>query len=465
MTFYKDSAVLYFQVELSNSPGGHKRDSGDSTYSYSPLWAVATNESEAQTLLQNNPALANSSKPYQNDGPTPAIPPSATGAPASPTMDPSSMTSSSSAPRRTTSSPSASKSKAGGLSTGAIAGLVVGGVVFLVLISLGAGCLCLRSRRRRQRGADGDHHHHRGRDVHTVQDLMADKEARAIMETAPDTPYSERDSHHVMQLSLQHHSSLSLSRLGDRELNLGDLASASNGGSGMGTAITTTGGDAIGEAPSNHRHQHHRHDDDSSDDNAELEHTSMMGSPVRRTSSQQQQQQQQDRSFTFYTNRPPTDYSQHHRVVDGADLVQQEQSNSKNSGNNKPASQTDNSGAPGGVGDVPTEQQQQQQRPLLSSTRDSGSNGNPNSDSNDSNHITNTSAITSSSSSSAHSSPKMRPAGFARARSTTPSGISGRYAHLVEDGMTDEEIRRLEEEERALDEAIEQSNTGRATPR
>lgn len=47
-------------------------------------------------------------------------------------------------------------------------------------------------------------------------------------------------------------------------------------------------------------------------------------------------------------------------------------------------------------------------------------------------------------------------------RSTTPSGISGRYAHLVEEGMTDDEIRRLEEEERALDEAIEEAGRGLA---
>lgn len=39
-------------------------------------------------------------------------------------------------------------------------------------------------------------------------------------------------------------------------------------------------------------------------------------------------------------------------------------------------------------------------------------------------------------------------------RSPTPP-ISNRYAHLVEEGMTDAEIRRLDEEERALDMAIE----------
>ncbi|KLU87458.1 hypothetical protein MAPG_06458 [Magnaporthiopsis poae ATCC 64411] len=37
------------------------------------------------------------------------------------------------------------------------------------------------------------------------------------------------------------------------------------------------------------------------------------------------------------------------------------------------------------------------------------------------------------------------------------TGMSGRYAHLIEDNMTAEEIARLEEEERALDVAIEQA--------
>jgi len=45
----------------------------------------------------------------------------------------------------------------------------------------------------------------------------------------------------------------------------------------------------------------------------------------------------------------------------------------------------------------------------------------------------------------------------------TPHVVSAQYAHLVEEGMTEEEIRRLEDEERALDAAIEQAgsnNTG-----
>jgi hypothetical protein len=43
------------------------------------------------------------------------------------------------------------------------------------------------------------------------------------------------------------------------------------------------------------------------------------------------------------------------------------------------------------------------------------------------------------------------------ARSATPQGVSSSVAHLVEEGMTAEQIRRLEEEERALDAAIEQA--------
>ncbi|KAK3903463.1 Kin of IRRE-like protein 3 [Staphylotrichum tortipilum] len=39
----------------------------------------------------------------------------------------------------------------------------------------------------------------------------------------------------------------------------------------------------------------------------------------------------------------------------------------------------------------------------------------------------------------------------------TPRGLTTPYAHLVEDGMTEEEIRRLEDEERQLDAAIEQA--------
>ncbi|KAI5926324.1 hypothetical protein F4810DRAFT_590676 [Camillea tinctor] len=50
------------------------------------------------------------------------------------------------------------------------------------------------------------------------------------------------------------------------------------------------------------------------------------------------------------------------------------------------------------------------------------------------------------------------------ARASTPPVMS-RYAHLVEEGMTEDEIRRLEEEERQLDEAIEDAGRHRRTSR
>jgi len=43
------------------------------------------------------------------------------------------------------------------------------------------------------------------------------------------------------------------------------------------------------------------------------------------------------------------------------------------------------------------------------------------------------------------------------AQSSTPRATSGRYAHLIEEGMTEDDIRRMEEEERHLDAAIEQA--------
>lgn len=428
MTFYENSAVLYFQLEWSHNPNniGHERDTS-STYSYSPPWAVADNNSSAQALLKQVPALSNPDQAYHTEGSTPVAQPNVSGAPASAA---SSTGSSSATATNTTSSKGSSKSE--GLSTGAIAGIVVGGVVLLVLLSVGAGCLCLRNRRSDRRRADGEHH---GRDVHTIQDLMAEKEARAIMETASDTPYSERDSQHAMhlhRLQLRRHSSISLSRLGgENRVAAGEVGTARDRGSGMIGSMITTTGRGTGGSPTHHDGDH------DSDDSAELgEHVSMMSSPVHRVSSSQQE----ERVFTPYIDRPPTDYSQHHRVVDGADLVQQEQSNSSTS--------------PGAAGGNVGEEQQQKQRPPPLKTQGTSS-------SND-----HTEGYNNEDATSAHSSsPEMRPAGFARARSTTPSGISRRYAHLIEDGMTDEEIRRLEEEERALDEAIEQRATGRATPR
>lgn len=457
LTLYKNSAVLYFQLEWSYEPDNtrHKRDS-NIMYSYSPPWAVADSSNSVQTLLAREPALRYPDEAFHAEGSTPVAQPNASGAPASPASSSSTGSFSATATGTASSSKNAS-STSKGLPTGAIAGIVVGGVVVLVLVAVGVGCLCRRRRRRNRRGADGEHHPH-SRQGHTMDDLMAEKEARAIMETAPDTPYSERDSQHAMQLQqlqLQRHSSISLGRLGENRVLADNVGRARDRGSGIiGSAITTTttigsAGRRMAGSPT------HDHDSDhDSDDNAELEHISMMSSPIHHVSSSQQD----ERAFTPYTDRPPTDYSQHHRVVDGADLVQQEQSNSHS--------------PPGGVAtnieEKQQQRQQQQQQPPSSPPQQQKQRPSPLStqggDSGSTHHTEENN--TSEEAPSAHASPEMRPAGFARARSTTPSGISGRYAHLIEDGMTDDEIRRLEEEERALDEAIEQAaTTGRTTPR
>ncbi|KAI1430132.1 hypothetical protein F5Y12DRAFT_2951 [Xylaria sp. FL1777] len=52
---------------------------------------------------------------------------------------------------------------------------------------------------------------------------------------------------------------------------------------------------------------------------------------------------------------------------------------------------------------------------------------------------------------------------WTRGAPTPTSVIASRYAHLVEEGMTEDEIRRLEDEERQLDAAIEHAERG-ATP-
>lgn len=434
LTVYMNTTAFYFQLEWSDNqavntlPGTVR-----SYYSYSPLWAVVKDNDTETYLLGCYGQLKNYTEAYKNQTSTPAVQPYAMGT----STSTATTTPSGSSPNSTTpSSQNASQDK--GLSTGAIVGIAVGGFAFLVLLSLGAGCLCLRHRRSK-RGADSNHYR---RDANR-RDLMAEKEAHVIMETAPDTPYSERDeTQHAMPLPklqlLQHHSSLSLSKLGKSRVAVGAVGDV-GGNRGSDFSGIASGIGNGNDGSSIHANHNIVHVDNGGDDQGELEHESMISSPVGSPSSSQQ-----ERSFPLYTDQPPTDYSQHHRVVDGADLVQQEQSNSKGSSNR-------NNVAGGNNG----EQQQKQHQPGISSSPSDPAHPAPSETGNNSNN------------NSAHSSPELRPAGSARARarSTTPSGISGRYAHLIEDGMTDEEIRRMEEEERALDEAIEQNRTGRATPR
>ncbi|KAI7776677.1 hypothetical protein LA080_004708 [Diaporthe eres] len=310
-----------------------------------------------------------------------------------------------------TSTPGNSGSKSRGLTTGAIVGIVVGCVGGVIFVSVVAGCLCFR----RRRIAGDERGGSRG-----VQDIVAEKEARASIldKDQPDTPYSEQNSQRPLHRGLglagrsQRSRSVRTESLhtvtGGNDRNsamyssLGGAASSAHG-----TPVIGSGAFAGGH--SSPRAQTHTppmsiHD-----------RSSAMGSPVPRASSQL------DRSLSPYRdNAGQLDYVQHHHhVVDGADLVQQQHSNDSTARSPSslysnpldelqpisPESAHENNGAagaggPGGVGGASSQ-----------------------------------------------------PPGHGR--SNTPSGIAQQYAHLVEEGMTTDEIRRLEEEERALDEAIE----------
>ncbi|KAG6363433.1 hypothetical protein INS49_008532 [Diaporthe citri] len=354
-----------------------------------------------------------------NTSPAPTTVPSVVFNTASPGITASTTSDSTTPTEEAAAEKTGSKSRA--LTTGAIVGIVVGCVGGVILVSVVAGCLCFR----RRRDAGDERGGSRG-----VQDIVAEKEARASIldKDQPDTPYSEQNSQHPL------HRGLGLAGRNESGVDLGigqaisgersgsvhteslhtitgandrnsavysSLGGAAN--SAHGTPVIGSGAFAGGH--SSPRAQTHTptmsvHD-----------RSSAMGSPVPRSSSQL------DRSLSPYRdNAGQLDYVQHHHhVVDGADLVQQEHSNDSTARSPSslysnpldelqpisPESAHDNNGATGGGGGMASSQ----------------------------------------------------PTGHGR--SNTPSGIAQQYAHLVEDGMTTDEIRRLEEEERALDEAIE----------
>lgn len=279
--------------------------------------------------------------------------------------------------------------------------------------------------------------------------MIAEKEAHASIldKDQPDTPYSEQNSQHPL------HRGLGLAGRNESgiELGIGQAISGDRNGSVRTESLhTVTGGNdrisvvysSLGGA-ANSAHgtpvigsgafasghsspRAHAHTPSMS----AHDRSSAMGSPVPRASSQL------ERSLSPYRdNAAPQEYSQQHQHqqhhhVDGADLVQQEHSNDGTA--RSPSSLYSN----------PLEEMQ----PISpESARENdgaagaGAGG----------------AAAGVGSGGASSS---QPSGHGR--SNTPSGIAQQYAHLVEEGMTEDEIRRLEAEERALDEAIEQAGTG-----
>ncbi|KAL1864481.1 hypothetical protein Daus18300_007713 [Diaporthe australafricana] len=374
---------------------------GESNSSWSQNWAIADNPSEASSALSLHSAQRTAgADPVYGQGPASSTsPPGANGGTATST------TSGSTTPSATSAK---SGSKSGGLATGALVGIVVGCVGGVILLSVVAGCFCFR----RRRNIDADRSGSRG-----VQDIIAEKEARASIldKDQPDTPYSEQNSQHPLNRDL----GMAARNESGVDLGIGQAISGEAGGSVRSESLMTrTGGNdrnsavysSLGGGAVNSAHGTPVASSPTHD------RSSAVGSPVPRASSQQ------ERSFSPYSDRA---VAQHHHVVDGADLVQQEHSNDSTARSPSsvyssnpldelqpisPESAPENGGAAGGGGGGGMASQQQ-------------------------------------------------PRAVGHVRSTTPSGISGQYAHLVEEGMTDDEIRRLEEEERALDEAIEQAGT------
>lgn len=427
---YFMSTPLFFRVDWQTT--GKKRDEQESGSYYSQEWAIAGEDGSSNAAASIFTDYPSQMTAGANDAQTPGSTPTTiiTASNAGTAVATISTTSSPTIASAAATTTAKSGSKPGGLTTGAIVGIVVGCVVGVILISVVAGCFCFR--RRRNTGGDGGGS--RG-----VQDIIAEKEAHGSMldRDQPDTPYSEQNSQHPLHRGLglagRNESGVDLAigqAVSGESVRTESLHTVAAGGNDRNSAVYSSLGGAANSAhgtpvmgsgafsggnssPPTHTHTPSMSVHDRS---------SAMGSPVPRASSQL------DRSLSPYRdNVGQHDYGQHHHVVDGADLVQQEHSNDNTTVRSpssvyssnpleelqpiSPESARDNDGPAGGGGG-------------------GGSSGG-----------------------GASSKPK------GHCRSTTPSGISGQYAHLVEEGMTDDEIRRLEAEERALDEAIEQAGT------
>lgn len=413
--------VLYFRLDWRLMAGGSPKKrtltTGGANSSFSQAWAVANDSNSVTSVYEDNAWwMTAGGTVVSTAGPAPTATASSgvSGTAASGVATP-------------TSPPETSGGNSKRLSTGAIVGIAVGCVGGVILVSVVAGCFCFRRRRDAGEELGGS----RG-----VQDMIAEKEARASIldKDQPDTPYSEQNSQHPL------HRGLGLAGRSESGVDLGigqAISGDANGSVRTESLHTVTGGNrnsAVysslgGAANSAHGTPVIGSGAFASGHSSPLTQThtpsmslhdrsSAMGSPVPRASSQL------DRSLSPYRdNAGQHEYSQHHHVVDGADLVQQEHSNASTARSPSslysnpldelqpisPDSAHENDGAAGAGG--------------------AGAGGGA------------------SSQPSKHS------------RTNTPSGIAQQYAHLVEEGMTNDEIRRLEEEERALDEAIEQAGT------
>lgn len=411
--------VLSFRLDWQPDDGGEEQSS------WSQEWSVAANREEVTKIFQGyQSTMTAGGRVASNTGPAPTTEPStiafntaSPGTTASTTSDSTTPTEAAAAEK------TGSKSKA--LTTGAIVGIAVGCVGGVILVSVVAGCLCFR----RRRDAGDERGGSRG-----VQDIAAEKEAHASIldKDQPDTPYSEQNSQHPL------HRGLGLTGRNESgvDLGIGQAISGERSGSVRTESLhTITGGNnrnsavysslggaansahgtpVIGSGAFASGHNSPRAQTHTPSMSVH-DRSSAMGSPVPRSSSQL------DRSLSPYRdNAGQYEYGHHHHhVVNGADLVQQEHSNDSTA--RSPSSLYSN----------PLDELQ----PISpESARESG-------------------GAASGGGGGGGGVASSQPSGHGR--SNTPSGIAQQYAHLVEEGMTTDEIRRLEEEERALDEAIE----------
>ncbi|POS74996.1 hypothetical protein DHEL01_v206606 [Diaporthe helianthi] len=426
---------LFFRVDWSLSA---KRDGQQNLQnsSYSQEWVIVEDEAAATSIFDVYSSQVTAGAPAAREpGPSPTYISAITDTAASSGTFPSTTSS------QTTPSAAAGNSgtKTRGLTTGAIVGIVVGVVGGLILVSVIAGYLCFR----RRRGAGVERGGSRG-----VQDIIAEKEAHTSIldRDQPGTPYSEQNSQQPLNRGLglagRNESGLDLgtgqamSGPGSiRSESLHTVAAAGNGNNRNSAAYSSLGGGAVNSAHGtpvmgsgafasrSPRTQPHTPSISAHD------RSSVMGSPVPRASSPL------DRALSPYRDDVGQfEYSQYHQhMVDGADLVQQEHSNRDSVTVRSPSSIYSTN---------PLDEAQPISPESASEARQGAAVG----------------VIGGSGSGSSARGPP------GHGRSTTPSGISGKYAHLVEEGMTDDQIRRLEEEERALDEAIEQAGaTARKT--
>lgn len=363
------NSPFVFQIQWTEADDDNSID----YYSYSQVWGLAADETVAHQMYDLNSNFSSSASAMAQDT-------SAFMSISSPTTTVASTTTTSPSPTSSSaesSSTSNSSKKYGLLSKDALIGTIVGGVAFLVLILL-VIFLCMRRHRRSNRNQQDDH----SRDV---QDLMAEKEARAAG-TAPDTPYSV-DSSQPLNLGRGFsglHETAGVST--PRSLLAGEGSQRSSAVYSSLRNVTTvgtgglSGGDGGGGSGSGS--------------------VGVENSPT--------------------VTHPSSSISLHEPY---ADLVQDqfERSTSRATAEriNSNNIDADTEQTPLSAGSIRDES-----RPRASGSRTG--------------------------------TPQLGPTRLGR--SDTPGGVSiSDYLH--EDGMTEDEIKRLEEEERALDEAIEQART------